>query len=300
MKLRSRIFYTYTAFVAAYVIITVLPAPAKATLTKYHLDLLRLRFLDATIIILIAGMWYAIFYGYDRLNRYSQLIKQNQDGKQVSRVASGLFVFAIGLPLSSLISSAFVLIAQRHPDMTAASAIIPNYVNVIYPIVAYLFIYHGVRGLNAHTKSRPSGNVVQLVGLITITLGVVFCDLIARSHKDLATAYHLSYSMVMITLAIPYIFTWFLGLFVIAEMYEYSKHVAGIVYRKGWMRLTFGLGSIIVINILLQYLQTLSSWVNDLTLAYLLLLLYVLLFLLAGGFIVVALGTRQLMKIEEV
>jgi len=103
----------------------------------------------------------------------------------------------------------------------------------------------------------------------------------------------------MFTFAIPNMYIWFLGLYAIAEIYAYSKQVAGVVYRKAWNRLALGLGSIIVLDITLQYLDTLSAWLNGLRLAGLLLLLYVLLFLLAGGFIVVALGTKDLMKIEE-
>lgn len=299
MKLQSKIFYTYIAFVVVFILISLLPTPAKATIAKYHLSTLQLRLLDLTLIIPLIGIWYAVFYGYDKLQRYSQAIKLNPDGRQIAKLAQGLFVMALGVPLSSIISSGLNIIAQHHSAFTAAATIVPDYLNVLYPLIAYLFIYDGIRGLNELMRSRPSTRLVQVIGLISITIGVVFCDLISSAHHELEVAYHLSYHLVMLTLAIPYIFTWFVGLYAIAEMYDYSKHVAGILYRKGWVRMTFGLGFIIVVNIVLQYLQTLLSWVDNLPLARLLLLLYVLLFLLAGGFIVVALGTRQLMKIEE-
>jgi hypothetical protein len=131
-------------------------------------------------------------------------------------------------------------------------------------------------------------------------LGVVFCDLIAHSHHSLRASYHLSYGIVMLTLAIPYTYIWLLGLWAALEIYLYSRHVAGIVYRKSWNQLAFGLGAVIVLDIILQYLGTLSAWLSDLSLSGLLLLLYVLLFLLAASFIVVALGTKKLMRIEEV
>ncbi len=302
MKIRSKVFITYLLFVLVYALISLLPTPPALTLHKYHLHPTGARLLDFTVIAPIFIMWLAAFYGYDKIHRYGKLIKKNQDGKQVARIACGLLALAIGLPLESIVSSILKLIAQSHPNFAGLAIIVPHYIDVVYILTAFLFISAGMRGLNGLSRSRPSVLVGHGVILVVIISGVIFCNLIARAydHHTLTATYNMSYSLVMLTLAIPYMYIWFLGLASIAETYEYSKHVDGIVYRKGWNRLAFGLGSIIVLNILLQYLTTLYSWLNDLSLAGLLTLLYVLLFLLAGGFIVLALGARDLMKIEEV
>lgn len=302
MRIRSKVFISYLLFVLVFTLITLIPTPPALTLHKYHLHPTGARLLDFTLIAPTFVMWFAAFYGYDKLHRYSQLIKKNQDGKQVSRLAYGLLVLAIGLPLESTISSVLKLIAQSHPSVAGLAIAVPHYIDVIYILIAFLFISSGIRGLSDLSRSRPSVIVRHSVVLVVIFSGVIFCNLIARAHDHhtLPASYNLSYSLVMLTLAVPYMYIWFLGLSSIAEMYEYSKHVVGVVYRKGWNRLAFGLGSIILLNILLQYLSTLYGWLNDLSLAGLLTLLYVLLFLLAGGFIVLALGARDLMKIEEV
>jgi hypothetical protein len=299
MKLQSKIFYTYIAFVVVYLLLALLPTPDKTALTKYHLHATGARLLDFTLIIPTIVMWFAIFYGYGKLSRYGGLIGANQDGKQVAKLSKGLFVLAIGVPLISIISSALVLAARSHHGMTGASVIIPDYLNIVCALVAFFFINRGARGLNRISRSQPGFLTSHGVVLTVIIIGVIFCNLIARSHESLRTTYHMTYSLVMLTFAIPYMYIWFLGLFAIAEMYAYSKEVSGIIYRRAWNRLAIGLGAIIVIDILLQYLGTLSSWLMGLSLAKLLLLLYVLLLLLAGGFIVVALGSKELMKIEE-
>lgn len=103
----------------------------------------------------------------------------------------------------------------------------------------------------------------------------------------------------MLTMVIPFMYLWFLGLYATAELYLYSKKLKGIVYRKGWNQLALGLATVIGIVILEQYLSTISTWLNSLTLAWLVLLLYVLLLILAAAFIVIALGTKKLIKIEE-
>ena len=299
MRLKSKIFYGYALFVIIYSMCTLVPSPSAATLAKYHLQPTGLRLLDLTLLVPIFVMWFAVFYGYSRLHKYGQLIKANHDGQQVSKLAKGLLAFALGLPLGSILSSLFQLIIRSHPGFTAASTIISNYVGIVYTLIGFVYISKGTRGLGERSKTAPSFGFLNTVALIVIVLGVIFCDLIARSHHNLIATYHMSYSLVMLTFAVPYMYIWFLGLFAVAGMYAYSKHVGGVVYRKGWNRLAFGLGMIIVLNILLQYLDTLSSWINGLSLSGILLVLYVLLLGLAAGFIVVALGTKELIKIEE-
>ncbi len=103
----------------------------------------------------------------------------------------------------------------------------------------------------------------------------------------------------MLTLGIPYMYTWFLGLYSASELQAYSQKVAGVVYRKGWNLMIVGVLSFVFLSIILQYLSTLTTWLASLTLYEVLLLLYVLLLLFIAAFIVFALGARKLMKIEE-
>lgn len=299
MKPRSKLLYSYIIFVVVYCLLTLLPAPDRTTLVKYHLHPTGLRLLDATLLVPIFVMWFAVFYGYGRLHRYSQLIKRERDGKQVVKLANGLLILALGLPLNSIIGNALALYARTHPGFAAPATIISNYIGVAYPLAAFIFINSGTRGLNAFSREHPSFLLGNAVVLADIILGVIFCTLIAHAHHSLQNSYHMSSGLVMLTFAIPYMYMWFLGMYAVAEMYTYSQQLSGVLYRKAWDRLAFGLGTIIILDILLQYLGTLAAWLNSLTLAGVLGLLYVLLLLLAGGFIVVALGTKELMKIEE-
>jgi len=296
----KKVYYWYGVLVVIYVLLTLLPAPDKITLAKYHLSSTGLRLLDLTILIPSLAMWLAAFYGYRRLHVYSQTIRGAKDGKPTANLAAGLLVLALGLPLSSILSSALALIARNHTGFAPAATIISNYAAVLYPLAAFIYIGMGARQLGELSERRLSYMQANLVALVVIALGVVFCDLIARSHHDISISYHMSYTLVMLTMAIPYMYIWFLGLLAVMELYSYSKRVNGILYRKSWGLLAFGLGSIIVIDIVLQYLSTMSTWLNGLSLSGLLVLLYILLLALAVAFIVVAFGTKRLMKIEEV
>lgn len=297
---KAPIFYWYVLFVLVYAGLTLLPAPEAETLRHYHIDATRIRSLYITLIVFVAIIWFAAFYGYYKLRAYSRLIRANRDGRQVNTMANGLLALAIGLPLSSIISSLLELIGRHHAGLAAATPIVSHYLSAVYPLVAFIFISIGARRLNDLAKLRLSLRTINTLTLTAIVLGTIFCFLVARSHHDIRTSYHMSYGLVMLTLGIPYMYTWFLGLFSFAQIQQYGRQLTGIVYRKGWNLMAIGLGSIILLSIIIQYLGTLSTWITGLSLSWILLLLYALLLLLAVAYIIVALGAKRLMKIEEV
>jgi hypothetical protein len=299
VKLKSKIFWWYAALVAAFVAITLLPAPDHTTLTKYHLSATGLRLLDITIILPEAAIWYAAFYGYEKLYIYRKAIGNGVESLSIAKLARGLLFLSIGLPAVNILSGILGLIARHNASFDAASVIITNYANVVFPLIAFLYISLGARRLSNLRKTRPRLIMIHAVVLTTIVLGVVFCSLIAADHRELRLTYHMSPELVMLTLAIPYMYIWFLGLQASSELQAYSKRVVGVFYRKGWNMFTAGLVGIIFTSILLQYLSTLYSWLTSLSLGWLLVLLYVLLFLLSAAYIVMALGAKKLMKIEE-
>jgi len=299
MKGKPKIFYLYAAFVIAYVCLTFIPYPEHKTLAHYHLSVTGLRLLDLTIVIPLVIIWFAAFYGYYKLHSYGRLIKQAKDGRAVMKLSYGLLALAVGLPLNSVLSAIFHLISLHHPAFTAPAAIISNYVAVAYSLVAFIFVSIGARGLSNISKSRLPLLVSNVLMLVVVALGVALCALIGRGHQNVETAFHLTAPQIMLTLALPYVYAWLLGVFAIAEIYLYSRRVAGVVYRNSWNQLAFGLAGVIIFDILLQYITTLSSWLTNLSLSRLLLLLYVLLLLLASAFIVAALGTKKLVRIEE-
>ncbi|HSX30316.1 MAG TPA: hypothetical protein VLE99_00150 [Candidatus Saccharimonadales bacterium] len=299
MKLKSKIFYCYAALVIVFTLLTLLPTPDKATLIKYHLSASGLRFLTLTLLIPEFAIWLAAFYGYAALQRYSRLIHSAADGQQIAKLAQGLFMLAIGLPVSAIVSSVLAIIASHHPPFQATSVIINNYFAVVFPLLAFWLIAAGARGLTNFSKNRPPYWLQQAVILATLVLGVGFCCLVVLDHAQLRSTYHMSPELVMLTLGIPYMYIWCLGLMGVAELRTYSQKVGGVVYRKGWRLLIYGIGSIVLLSILIQYLSTLSTWLTSLSLGPVLLLLYVLLLLLTAAYIVVALGTKQLRKIEE-
>ena len=84
------------------------------------------------------------------------------------------------------------------------------------------------------------------------------------------------------------------------EIFLYRLKVPGIVYRDSWRLLGYGLGALIIISIVFQYLSDHIRRLTRLDLNGALIVLYLLLILLGIAYILIALGVRNLKKIEEV
>lgn len=300
MKTKSKIFYWYAFLVVIYVAATLLIAPNKATLVQYHISATGLRWLDLTIVIPIVAIWFAAFYGYQKMSNYVRLIADTKDGRQIARLTQGILLLTLSLPIGSLTAILTRFIAAHHPAFTAAGVIISNYVNLLLPLAAFYIISRGTRGLTLISKKRPSYRVSHALTALAIVVGVLYGYFVSRPGAYLGQAYHLSDALVLTTIVIPYIYTWFLGILAAYEIHLYSRNLSGVIYRQGWDLLAFGLGAIVVVSVLLQYLGTLSVQLKSLTLHWMLLLVYVLLVLLSAGYVLLALGAKKLIKIEEV
>lgn len=176
------------------------------------------------------------------------------------------------------------------------------YFNLALPLAGFIFIGRAARGLVDLAKVRPSRLGDNVLALVLTCIGVTYTYLVVghgavRSFSSFA---HLPHLVVLLTLVIPYIYMWYVGLLATYELLLYRKKAPGIVYRKSWGALAFGVGATILLQILLENVSTLTTFLNNLSIAGLVFALYLLIILLAIGYIFIARGARRLQKIEEV
>ncbi len=298
MKLRSKLFYSYILSLLIYSGFVLLPAPSPAILSQYHVSVLGIRVIDVTIILILAAIWFAGFYGYDKLRAYTQIIKADKDGKQVANLTKGIFVLVVWLPASSVSSAVLNYIATKHLGFLPTAGIIENYIGLLFPLVGFSFIGIGARGLSELVRQRPKYGVTNALAILLVYIGLIYYRLVATTHNR-ALVYHMSIWLILTTLVAPYIYMWYVGLQAAYDVYRYHHKVAGIVYRKSWSLLALGLVWLIVVSIGLQFLTTLTAHLATLAIYWLLAIIYSILLVLSVGFVLIALGARKLQKIEE-
>jgi hypothetical protein len=299
VKLRSKTFYSFIVLAIIYASVNLIATPPRATLEHFHVSSTTLRVLDTTVVCPVILIWFIGLYGYQKLRTYSSHIKQTKDGQQVMWLTRGVMVLAYWLPVSSTLSALLSLYSAHHHAFLATTTILTNYLSLLFPLFAFTLISKGGRQLSESAKQRPSQAGINIMALILIIAGVIYGYLVASARESMFTVYHMPMTLVLASLVVPYVYCWYLGLLSAYDIHIYTKKVRGIIYRKGWNALSFGIVWIILFSIALQYLTTVSARLGKLSLGWTLALVYTILPIMALGYIFVALGAKKLMKIEE-
>jgi hypothetical protein len=158
----------------------------------------------------------------------------------------------------------------------------------------------GARMLSSSVDIKASLNSSRLFGLIFIILCVVFTRSTVTTHHYGGNPYYLSIYTLVITLVIPYLYSWFIGLVSAFDIWLYSQGLRGVLYKKAFSQLSWGLAITIIGLVAIQFVTSVYGNATDKSLTFVFILIYALLAILLLGLSLMALGTNKLKKIEEV
>lgn len=291
--------------VVAYVtLIFVLPA-SRATMRTYHLSPLEYRciFLAVQLPSLLA--WLAAFFGAAKLRQYVYLVRKAPEGPYFNKLANGSSWLAWSLPIPAIASLLLNAIANHWQGFYSTSIIASNYLNLILPLVAFTVIGSASLGLLRQAKLNFSLANARTIMVSFLVAGVLYCYLTFQrfdltSLGSTANPYFLPIWLMVLSVIIPYLYAWFVGLLAAYEITLVSRQTTGILYRQALQLLVFGLVAIIVSSIALQYMNSVQPRVGHLVLGYQLVLASTFRIIGGGGFVLMALGATRLKKIEEV
>lgn len=281
--------------------------PNEAALTRFGVSVTTAKVLSATFAVPLFTIWYAAFYGFIKVKQYALLATDTKDGRAFDIVGNGLMVLALSLPITSLLSSARTYVGNHNPDMVPTLTILFNYLVLGMSLLALWLVSLGAKRLIATLKKKPYS--IYQAGLAA--LFTAFCFVYAyAAMQDVAgtvlgrpagsAAFYLPDFLIFSTIVIPYILLWYLGFRAAYHIKLYSAHVPGVLYRKSLNLLASGVAAVVVALMVLRVLASLSSFLNSLSLKYLLALVYALLIMIGIGYGLIALGAKKLKKIEEV
>jgi len=295
----------YGILALSYLALAMLLPANHAAQRDYHLSSSAYHALVFLVILPLIGIWLGAFYSYARLQQYSEAIADTSQGDDFQHLTTGFQWLAWGSAATSLLSMALNAIANIHPGFIGFSIIVVNYASLIVPLVAYSYISTGARGLNINAKISISGYGVKALSFGFMLLGVTFCFLTFRhlnidSLGSTQNPYYLPPWLIILTIIVPYLYTWFIGLLAAYEIYLYGKHSEGVLYQHAIRQLSFGVIAVIASSIVVQYLRSAIPRSGHLSLNTILMLINVIYIFMAIGYIFLSLGARQLRKIEEV
>ncbi len=308
MNQRARqLLYIYALAVLVYLTLVFTTKPTKLILKTFGITELKYWVIVVTAEVLLAIVWAIAYYGYYYLSRYASTIKaSSKEGKPINRLTLGVGVLVFQLPITSLVSEILNKWAAHDHRLLPATTIISHYVEVGLPLIAFILISIGARGLTERVKQRPSQKATHLLAILFIIIGALYTYLIFKGVPNSLTNYRFDLAvydlpnwLILTTLVMPYIYTCFLGLLAAYEIYLYACKSPGIIYRRSFLLLAVGLGWTLSLSVATQYITILTR-ITLFRLSALLFIIYILLILLAVGYILIAWGAKKLQRIEEV
>jgi hypothetical protein len=275
--------------------------PDPSFLEKHGVSALHTKLLGLTVVIPISLVYLGALYGFVRVQDYAIKVGNTKEGPHFRNLAIGLMILAFSLPVRSIIGSVGNYWKHAQPHLFSDISIFRNYVTVILSLLAIYYIAKGARGLYGTLKRQTLdyNNIYVLIG--TIMLASVYTWLVVSQglSDPRNNTFFLPMWLVIFTITIPYVLSWCIGAWAVAQLYKYEKGVKGTVYKRAIDLIAKGIAVIILISILLQLLGSLTGMLNRLDLTPLLLVIYVLVAFYVVGYGLVARGAKKLKQIEE-
>jgi hypothetical protein len=178
LSLKLKLSIAYIIFVAVYGLFVLLPHPNPITLARYGVSVTGLRLIDVSLIVVLALIWLTGFYGYFKLKNYCELIAKDRDGRNVAVLSRGVLMLVLWLPISGSVMAILDYLTMHNPGMKVATDLINDYINLIIPLIGFVFISFGARGLSELAHNRPSHRAINLMAGSLIFIGLAYFQLV--------------------------------------------------------------------------------------------------------------------------
>lgn len=283
-----------------YVWLSLITPTDRPVLAEAHLSHAQIVILILAVILPYISIWLVGLVGYIRLHDYAALIRKTPDGQPLKRIATSVLGVLVSLPLMSIANSTAQVLQGHHINAATQVRLVGVYAVVLLLMVSFYVLMKSTNALLAQT-GQTYRYVPPAIALTVMALGGLYVYFVLTNplFENGPVAGHLPAWLVMDTIVLPRLLAWYWGINAVWNLYQYAKIVKGKIYRLAFNYVALGLGVVMVMIILLQYLQAVS-YVATLPIGAILLLVYLLLILASAGFMLVARGGNELAKIEEV
>lgn len=288
---------------------TYLTPASSELLHKYHLTAAQLRILDTFIILPLVAIWGIAFYGASVFESYALSIRRHKDGAALRTISHGVSILAVGTAATNVLSALFGYYSSQHLNFVRPQVIIGNYLTILITATAFYFMYVGAVRLAGLTgkKFHPSGHAAYNGFCIAVAVLYTYLFLnrlpSARNIPLTATshaAYFMPAGIVILTLLIPYLISWYIGSLAVSLLWFYQKNIGGKLYTHDLGFLSLGIGIVIAGSILTQILTVLTGQLQNLSTAAVIAVIYCFLIIIAAGYIPIAVGVKKLAALEKI
>lgn len=271
----------------------------------YHTTITDYRLLSILVNLPLIMVWFVAFWGYTRLKSYVRALGKAKEAKGYRLLTKGMAWLACVLPVTAIIDRLLSGLSDNHPKAHDTTLIISNYFNLLLPFVAFIIIFVAAKVLLKSQKPAVREAQSPVLMAVFLLFGALYCYLILKtadltSLTSSSNIYTLPVWLIIVSLIIPYLYSWFIGLLASYDLLLLSRNIPGVLYKRALAYLTSGLIAIILSFITIQYLTALWPLKQHLVFNYQLVIITLFRIIGGFGFILLAVGANKLKRIEEV
>lgn len=302
LKLESRLRFAVLIVLlwGVYCGITLLTPQDPAAAERYQLSPVTFNLLLVSVSLPYLVCWLFGLFGWLHLREFAREQPRGAERAGFTKIAYGLLALVASLVVPTLVSAVYRYIS--HDSTSAGWNIFSNYMGIFFPLLGFLLMFLG----SMQIVSPITPKVTRLAKVTTVFFPValfsvfylfmIFANPSRQTSLDpsIEPTYFLPDSMIIGTIILPVIATWFLGLLLVLNLEHYS-HYSKTVNRPGLVSFYNGIIIIVAIMILSQVLASLGNGrLDNLNLGAILFIVYMFLGLLTLGFGLIARGAKRL------
>jgi hypothetical protein len=272
--------------------------PTTAANERFGLVGLKLLLIQITFIIPYVTTWVIGAFAASNLKRRANYTTDPLTKLGYQYFSTGITFLVIGTMIAQIVA----LPRSFYPDdvsVITLITIVTNYINVFFPLIGFAYFFIGAKQFFPSLKIKSDIRITSTV--IVTLLGSIYTLLVFTNSTrqialtpDTAPTYYIPDILIILTIVIPILITWFFGFNAALTMGETPD--TDSLEQKGFSQLTSGIWLIVFSSIILQGIVSLGSErFLTLGIGLTLLLIYFFLFVICTGYFLVASGSRKLL-----
>lgn len=258
----------------------------------------KLLLLQISFIVPFLAIWLIGSRAAQNLRRYARRVSDASVSNGYRHFAMGITLLVAGQVVAQMIGIPRIFYREDAAVMTAL-AIIINYVNVLFPLIGLIYFFLAAKQLSVSVEAKSDVGVTS--SIIVALLGAMYAFLVftnptrqVSSIPDVTPTYYIPDILIVTSIMIPVLATWFFGFRAAFTMGE-LQHTDS-AERKGFPRLLNGIWLILFSSIILQGIISLGGQrFMALGLEWTLVLVYVFLGIIGAGYWFTASGSKKLL-----
>lgn len=280
--------------------ITLLTPQDPSVADRYNISPIMLNFIIVSVTLPYLVCWLFAALGWLYMREFTRKQPPGVERSGFAKITWGLLALVASLVVPTVVRAVYTYIVND--TSSAGWNIVSNYLGIVFPLLGFLLMFIGSAQITSKITPKITWVAKATTAFFPVVMFSIFYLIMVFANPARQTSadplveptYFLPDSLIISTIIVPVIATWFFGLLLVLNLQHYS-HYSKKIYRPALASFYNGIIVIVATIILTQVLASLGdNRLNNLNLSAILVVLYVFLGLIALGFGLIAHGAKRL------